>query len=272
MTCRAPTLTADDERACAGVMESCPRLSPRWTRARDRLVLSAQGVADRVARKYAQSRGADVNELRSAALEGVLRAAEKFDPSRARFAAAARIYAAKYVRNAMRQASTVRASDRAITERGRVERAEARYRARWGEAAPDWWVADEAEVSVERLRDLRTISPAVSLDAVRSESGLTLGDLLTDEPQPSPSLIAARASTVRRLAKCLPPRYQHALRCVEGLGVEAVPTVAEFIRDHCERDPARARSFAREARAHLAELVEAMLAGERAQAVEACGV
>lgn len=262
-------MTHADERAHAEAMRAHPRLSRAWTRARDALVVSALPVAEAEARRWAGG-GGDFDELHSAALEGLLVAAEKYDPARGRFAAAARVYAAKAARQCRRDSPTVRPSDRAVTERARAARVEARHCARTGRLPTDEEVAAAAGLTVARLRDVRALPVGVSLDAPRTDTGLTLGDGLQGPPDEDPARVEVRARLVRDLLACLSPRQRQAVRVTQGLGVWQVADDREYADGLSERHPTRARALARQAVEALRAVVQAMPMHERAHMVEAC--
>lgn len=273
------TLSAADEAAHAETMRSTERLSRRWTRARDALVVSVLHIAESVARQYARQ-GTTEAELSGAAFEGLLAAAEVFDPARGRFATAAKVYARKHVRKELQDSGIIRRPDRAVTERARVARAESSYVERFGHAPDDVWVASMAGINTSRLRDLRVTVDTVSLDAPAA-GNVQLAERVPDECTSAgeaadvAALMAHRQAqhrVVARLLRCLPHRHAHALRSVNGAGVQDEATVSEYADGYTERHPSVVRAIARAAVDELRFVVSEMPERERRDMVEACGL
>ena len=263
-------LTAEQERAHVATMRAHPEGSRPWMRARDALVLSALSVAERVARRYSGRTGLDYGDLLGEAHIGLIDAATRLDPSRGTMAAAAAQWARKRVLEAVERDRTVRASARAVRERGHIARAESRLWVETGAAPTEAQVAEAAGLTVGRVRELRQVAPALSLDLRRDGDGPALVDTQA-APEPAPD-DTARMALLRGLLARLDRRHRVALRLVMGLGtVRGEAADGRALAAMSERSAARVRAIARDAVDALRAHVAAMGPDERADAVEACG-
>lgn len=263
-------LTAEQERAHVATMRAHPEGSRPWMRARDALVLSALSVAERVARRYSGRTGLDYGDLLGEAHIGLIDAATRLDPDRGTMQAAALQWARKRVLEAIERDRAVRVSARAVRELGHIARAESRLWVGATDAPTEQDVAREARLTVARVRELREVSHALSLDARRDADDRTLGDM-----QAAPEYVSdvgAREALLRRLLAGLDRRHRVALRLTMGLGtVRGEAADGRALAAMSERSAARVRALARDAVDALRARVAAMGPDERADAVEACG-
>lgn len=263
-------LTAEQERAHVATMRAHPEGSRPWMRARDALVLSALSVAERVARRYSGRTGLDYGDLLGEAHIGLIDAATRLDPDRGTMQAAALQWARKRVLEAIERDRAVRVSARAVRELGHIARAESRLWVGATDAPTEQDVAREARLTVARVRELREVSHALSLDARRDADDRTLGDM-----QAAPEYVSdvgAREALLRRLLAGLDRRHRVALRLTMGLGtVRGEAADGRALAAMSERSAARVRALARDAVDALRARVAAIGPDERADAVEACG-
>jgi RNA polymerase primary sigma factor len=214
---KAPLLTPEQElrlgrRAQAGDREAVHTL----VRHNLRLVVN-------VAKKY-QNLGMTLQDLIQEGAIGLLRAAEKYDPTRGfRFST----YATWWIRQAVlrslnEQSRLIRLPEYLRDRRGRIETAQEALRERLGRTPSDAEIAEESGVPLEQVTGMAQASrPVASLDAPISEDGeLALGDLVRD-PEPGAEDMAEdedRREAVERALGVLDEQAREVLRLRFGLG------------------------------------------------------
>lgn len=200
------------------------------------LVAAHQGLVVTVARRY-RGLGLSREDLAQEGNIGLLRAIEKFDPSRgAPFGAYASWWVRQSVRRALaNQARTIRLPTTAIAARYTLGRASSRLAHELGREPSEHELARATGVPPESVADLLCHArEPVSLDAPRGEdSSLTVGDRVTDPDARSPNddvIAKDSAARLRELLGVLSPREQLVLGRRFGLGGEDEQTLEEIGR------------------------------------------
>lgn len=216
-------------RLAAGVDDESARtvltgLVADGERCRQRLVEHNLRLVPKIAARY-RGQGVDQAALIQYGNIGLMRAVDKFDPSRGyRFAT----YAVWWIRQSVQRGvhsdgRTIRVPNSAqeLAYRSRIEAD--RLRLELGRDADERELADALEVDVERLREVRqAMQHLTSLDRVVSDDGqgATLGELLVDEAAASPqdeAVAAAMGGQLQLVLARLPERERLVLTRTFGL-------------------------------------------------------
>ncbi|TDE01501.1 sigma-70 family RNA polymerase sigma factor [Jiangella asiatica] len=190
----------------AAVVRDGERAKDHMIRANLRLVVSAS-------RKYYRNTGLSFLDVVQEGNLGLIRAVEKFDYAKGfKFST----YAMWWIRQAIERARADKARAirlpahvvETISKLGRIERKLSVSLGREPSAAE---VADEADLAVERVEELRRVSrDVVSLDTPIGDDGSTsIGDLIEDThvlQAPDVAEFKALGEEVRALVDTLPPR------------------------------------------------------------------
>jgi RNA polymerase primary sigma factor len=215
-----------------------------------------QGLVRSIARRY-RGLGVPFEDLVQEGNIGLMRAVEKFDPSRGRFST----YAAWWIRSAVVQAlgtaRTIRLPPRAGQQLAAIARAEEELsRLRPGPPPPED-VAERTGLSVRRVAGLRGAARVTaSLDQQVGEDGTPLSDLVADTAAADPWLHVDEMETRREVGsmlRLLPERQREILVRHYGLYGEPAQTHAE-IAARLDVGQERSRQLEREALRRLRAL------------------
>lgn len=157
--------------------------------ARERMITANLRLVVRIAREF-EGMGVSLQDLINEGNIGLMRAVEKFDPSKgAKFST----YSSFWIKHAIRlclsnQARTVRIPVHMIDRVAKMRKIETQYQEHEGRLPSDEEVADELELSRHQMRVLRRAAMTqVSLDTPMDEGeDRSLRDRIADESAPRP--------------------------------------------------------------------------------------
>ncbi|WP_026874559.1 sigma-70 family RNA polymerase sigma factor [Jiangella gansuensis] len=182
-------------------------------RAKDHMIRANLRLVVSAARKYYRNTGLSFLDVVQEGNLGLIRAVEKFDYNKGfKFST----YAMWWIRQAIERARadkarTIRLPAHVVETLSKIGRIERKLSVSLGRQPTAVEVAEEAELTPERVRELRRISrDVVSLDTPVGEDGSTsIGDLIEDtEVMAAPDVAEFKAlgQEVRALVDTLPPR------------------------------------------------------------------
>jgi RNA polymerase primary sigma factor len=221
------------------------------------MIEANQGLVRSVARKY-RDLGAPFEDLVQEGNIGLMRAVEKFDPSRGlKFST----YAVWWIRSAVVEAAgdarTIRVPARAGQQLAAIARAEEELRGPGRDVPPTEDIAERTGLSVRRVRALRDAARVTaSLDQRVGEDGTPLGALVPDTAAADPWLHLDEQETRRQvwsMVRLLPDRHREVLVRRYGLHGGRAETHAE-IAAALDVGQERSRQLEREALHRLREL------------------
>ena len=243
---RVPLLSAEEERALAQKIQKGLEARSRLARnghnpreaarlrtliregieARNRLVTANLRLVTSIARKYIGA-GIPLPDLIQEGNLGLLKAAEKFDPSRGRFSTYATWWIEQAIQRALdEQAHPMRMPAHAGDDLRRLRRAREQFLQETGREPTEEELADELEMTPEKVhRLLRGARQVASLSRPVGDDGDELVQFVTEscvtEAEVGKHLIAAG---LREVLEILPPRERRVLelRFLEGLTQQEV--------------------------------------------------
>jgi RNA polymerase primary sigma factor len=224
-----PLLTPAQERALAERKErGDQQAKQRLVEANLRLVIS-------VARQYSNA-GVPLLDLIQEGNIGLIRAVEKFDPSRG-FKLST--YAVWWIREAVgraaaNHASTIRLPAHVRAEARKVTRARHTLAARLGREPTTQELAAETTLDHDRVRDLlTTIEPPVSLHTPIGEEDSVIADVIQDVNADEPDVAAVdrqRGHEVEEALATLDPRLRRVLELRYGVADDEPHTLQDVGR------------------------------------------
>jgi RNA polymerase primary sigma factor len=248
-------LTAEEEVSLAKLIERGDRV------AKDKMINSNLRLVVSIARKY-QGHQVALLDLIQEGILGLIRATEKFDWRRGyKFST----YATWWIRQAIERgvankAREIRIPVHVAQRERKIGRAERDLMNRLGRRPTEEEIAEQAEISLKQLREVRNAARAVtSLDRpVQDNEGRTFGELFeSDEPPPDElTEVSLRREILRRALTELPERERAVVRLRYGLnGDESPKSIEEVVRRlGIPRD--RVRQIEAEALARLGRMRE----------------
>jgi len=199
-------MTHADTRTVEAADDATARIAAA-RHARRRLVLAHQNLVAATARRY-DGLGVPLNDLIQEGNVGLLRATQRFDPSRAGTFAA---YAAWWIRESMERAvasaaAGARGSQEATTDLAAVRRVRRDLRGSLGREPRAREIAKETGLAVERVAELLGGRPIVS--PIRLSPLVALGDpglaeVVTDDGADVPLEVVLRGARRRRVRDAL---------------------------------------------------------------------
>jgi len=157
--------------------------------ARERMIRGNLRLVVRIAREF-EGMGVSISDLINEGNIGLMRAVEKFDPTKgAKFST----YSAFWIKHAIRlslsnNARTVRIPVHMVDRIAKMRKVEIKYQEAEGRAPTDEEIADELDLSHHQMRVLRRAAMTqISLDTPVDEGeDRKLGDRIADESAPNP--------------------------------------------------------------------------------------
>ncbi|MGI8859865.1 MAG: sigma-70 family RNA polymerase sigma factor, partial [Rubrobacteraceae bacterium] len=221
---------ADEIRLANGIARGCKRSKDRLVEANLRLVVS-------IAKKY-RNRGVSFLDLIQEGNLGLIRAAEKFDPSKCfKFST----YATWWIRQAITRAiadkgRTIRIPVHMVEKVNKFHRTHRRMTQTLGREPLDEEIATELDVPVEEILRLREISQrAISLETpVGEDDSSLLGDFLEDATTVTPTDAVSESLLKLHLREALnelPERERQIIELRFGMKDDRPRTLEEVGRE-----------------------------------------
>ena len=202
--------------------------------AREQMITANLRLVIKIARQF-ESYGLPLLDLISEGNIGLMRAVDRFDPSKgARLASYAAFWIKQFVRRAVaNQAKTIRLPVHLVDELARMRQAANRLYEELGRQPSDEELSDEMNLPLAKIAKLRAaVHHVTSLDSSVDEHGEnTVGERIADERATSPAEELESNNQLELLAeamKGLSPREIDVLRGRFGLGDAVEETLEEI--------------------------------------------
>lgn len=206
----------------------------------EKLVLHNLRFVVKLAHKY-QNLGMEFEDLVSEGNQGLIKAAQRFDPDRGvKFST----YAAWWIKQTMRRgvsnrSKSIRLPVHIIEKIGRMNKFAKQLETELGREPTDEELCDASQISMPNLKQLRICSPPIiSMDEKVSVGGVidgisdkTLGDLIEDDNAIDPYLDFQRISLIQDVHKCLhllEKRESDILKMRFGIGTDNQMTLEQI--------------------------------------------
>lgn len=259
---RTPLLSAEEEiKLATAVQNMLPllekenltpeeqRIVERGQLARQKMTQANLRLVVSIAKKY-QNRGLSFLDLIQEGSIGLMRAAEKFDPSKGyKFST----YSYWWIRQAMTRAlanhaRTIRLPIHITQDLNKIKKVTRQLSQKLGRRPTEQEIAAELDLNVKKLRSLTQaarITKPRSLNATIDENQTELGQILADDESKSPTEFIAEEeinSQVKGLLQTLSPKQRDVISLRYGLNGTKAMTYQE-IGDRCGISRERVRQI-----------------------------
>lgn len=182
--------------------------------ARDELIMHNERLVNSRVRRF-MGVGRNVDDMRGDALEALVIAATRYDPSRGRFSTFAVAHVDRQIQRGLHKAGLVREGEAVAQRRRSVNRA-ANHLTVVGETSSDEAVADLLDISLERVQALNTPPPTVAaLDGTEWAEECHADDV-------------ANRDQVASLLGLMTPKQRHVVSLLYGLDEDDPRTLTTY--------------------------------------------
>ena len=200
--------------------------------AAEKLILGNMGLVQIIASQF-YGKGVDKEDLIQEGNIGLMKAAYRFNSSKARFST----YASFWIRQTMgkaimEQSRTIRLPCHLYEQRSRFFKSYCQLREKYGHSPEDQEVSQNSGVPMKLVKKIRTTPPEISLDAPVSENAdICLGNLIPDKTHGTPDDIfhcKEIRQVIEQILTTLKPKEVEVLRMRFGIGKSRSYTLREI--------------------------------------------